>query len=192
MTIWRKRIACWITKATNTHSEYVILIAFPRQQWLRERAFFLQSMYIARVVFLRWGDSSVSQNIIDINWGSDWKYWVTFLHSSILLYYRIMSYVYCCNLVCICCNLMCICLSHLYLLYLMCICCNLICICLSHLYLLYLMCICCNLMCICLSHLYLLYLVCIGCNLMCICLSHLYLLYLMCICCTMCVLLFLL
>jgi hypothetical protein len=30
MTIWR--IACWIPKATNTHSEYVILIAFPLQQ----------------------------------------------------------------------------------------------------------------------------------------------------------------
>jgi hypothetical protein len=28
MTIWRMRFACWITKATNTHSEYVILIAF--------------------------------------------------------------------------------------------------------------------------------------------------------------------
>jgi len=40
MTIWRMRIACWITKATNTHthSQYVILTAFPRQQWLRERA----------------------------------------------------------------------------------------------------------------------------------------------------------
>jgi hypothetical protein len=25
MTIWRMRIACWIPKATNTHSEYVIL-----------------------------------------------------------------------------------------------------------------------------------------------------------------------
>jgi hypothetical protein len=35
--IRRMRFACWITKATNTHSEYVILIAFPRQQWLRER-----------------------------------------------------------------------------------------------------------------------------------------------------------
>jgi len=33
MTIWRMRVACWITKATNTHSEYVILIAFPLQQW---------------------------------------------------------------------------------------------------------------------------------------------------------------
>ena len=38
MTIWRLRIACWITEATNTHSEYVILTAFPLQQWLHERA----------------------------------------------------------------------------------------------------------------------------------------------------------
>ena len=28
MTIWRMRIACWIRKATKTHSGYVILIAF--------------------------------------------------------------------------------------------------------------------------------------------------------------------
>ena len=34
MTIWRMRIACWIPKTTNTHSECVILIAFPLQQWL--------------------------------------------------------------------------------------------------------------------------------------------------------------
>ena len=38
MTIWRMRIARWIPKATNTHSEYVIIIAFPLQQWLREWA----------------------------------------------------------------------------------------------------------------------------------------------------------
>ena len=38
MTIRRMRIACCIPKATNTHSEYVILIAFPRQHWLRELA----------------------------------------------------------------------------------------------------------------------------------------------------------
>ena len=38
MTVWRMRIACWIPKATNTHSQYVILIAFPLQQWLHERA----------------------------------------------------------------------------------------------------------------------------------------------------------
>ena len=28
--------ACWITKATNSHSEYVIVIAFLQQQWLLE------------------------------------------------------------------------------------------------------------------------------------------------------------
>jgi hypothetical protein len=39
------RFACWITKATDTHSEYIILVAFPRQQWLRERASLLR-LYI--------------------------------------------------------------------------------------------------------------------------------------------------
>jgi hypothetical protein len=37
-TIRRMRFVCWITKATDTDSEYVILIAVPRQQWLRERS----------------------------------------------------------------------------------------------------------------------------------------------------------
>ena len=31
-TIWHKRIACWIPKASNTHSEYVILVALLHQQ----------------------------------------------------------------------------------------------------------------------------------------------------------------
>jgi hypothetical protein len=38
----RTPIACWITQATDTLPEYVILIAFPRQQWLRERAAMLR------------------------------------------------------------------------------------------------------------------------------------------------------
>ena len=38
MTIWRTRNARWVTTATNTQSEYVIFIASPRQQWLRECA----------------------------------------------------------------------------------------------------------------------------------------------------------
>jgi hypothetical protein len=38
VTTPRKRIACWITKATNTHSKDVILIAFTLQQLLQERA----------------------------------------------------------------------------------------------------------------------------------------------------------
>jgi len=28
MTIWRKRIAYWIPKPTNTHSEYIIVLLF--------------------------------------------------------------------------------------------------------------------------------------------------------------------
>jgi len=38
VTIWRMRIAYRIHKSTNTHSEYLILNAFPLQQWLHERS----------------------------------------------------------------------------------------------------------------------------------------------------------
>jgi hypothetical protein len=41
----RMRFASTITKATDTHSQYVILIVFPRQQWLRERASVLRYSY---------------------------------------------------------------------------------------------------------------------------------------------------
>jgi hypothetical protein len=46
MAIWRVRIACWIPQATNTRTRCVILIAFPLQQWLRERASVLRYTYI--------------------------------------------------------------------------------------------------------------------------------------------------
>jgi len=49
-TIWRRRIACWIPKAKNTHSEYVIRITFPSQQWLHESASILRYTYIAHLV----------------------------------------------------------------------------------------------------------------------------------------------
>ena len=42
MAIWRTRIACWITKAinthTHTHTQYVMLTAFLLQQLLQEGA----------------------------------------------------------------------------------------------------------------------------------------------------------
>ena len=38
MTVWCIHVACWIPKATNTHTEYVILFALPLQQWLHEHA----------------------------------------------------------------------------------------------------------------------------------------------------------
>lgn len=36
--IRRMRVACYITIATGTHSEYLIVLALPQQQRLRERA----------------------------------------------------------------------------------------------------------------------------------------------------------
>jgi hypothetical protein len=48
MTIWHMCIASWVPKATNIHSEYVILIAFPLQQWLY--ASMLHYMYITHLV----------------------------------------------------------------------------------------------------------------------------------------------
>ena len=48
--IRRMRIACWKPKATNTHQVYVILNAFPLQQWLHERTSILRFACIACLV----------------------------------------------------------------------------------------------------------------------------------------------
>jgi len=52
MIIRRMRFACWVTKVTHTHThtEYVIFIALPLQQWLHERASMLRYTYIACIV----------------------------------------------------------------------------------------------------------------------------------------------
>ena len=50
MTIWRMRIACCVPDVTNTHSEYVILIAFPLQQWLQGRALMLSYIVFSVIV----------------------------------------------------------------------------------------------------------------------------------------------
>jgi hypothetical protein len=42
--------ACCIPKATNTLSEYVLLIAFPLHQWLHKSAYMLCYAYIAILV----------------------------------------------------------------------------------------------------------------------------------------------
>ena len=52
MTIWRMRIACWITKAANAHSEYVIIIAFPLQQWLQESTSMLRTLNVLLILTL--------------------------------------------------------------------------------------------------------------------------------------------
>jgi len=50
--IWHMYFAWWITKATNTHSEYVILTPFPQQQWLYICAWLLCYMYINILLIL--------------------------------------------------------------------------------------------------------------------------------------------
>ena len=50
MTTWRMRILCWMPKATETHSEYVFLIALPLQQLLHEGV----SMFMFKHMYMIW------------------------------------------------------------------------------------------------------------------------------------------
>jgi hypothetical protein len=45
-------VVWWIPKATNTHLEYVISIAFPLEQWLQKRGSILRYTYIACRVYI--------------------------------------------------------------------------------------------------------------------------------------------
>jgi hypothetical protein len=69
------RSACWITNATDIHSEYVIHIAFPRQQWLRERtsALRLHVHCIAPRSALCWGVTQRRMVILYRRFGT--AYW---------------------------------------------------------------------------------------------------------------------
>jgi len=55
MTKWRMSFAWYITKATDTHLEYVMLIAFPQQQWLHERSSMLRYTLTACLVKVNLG-----------------------------------------------------------------------------------------------------------------------------------------
>ena len=46
----------WVPRATNRHTKYVILIAFPLQQWLQESA----SCYVIRTLPVLFHDISIS------------------------------------------------------------------------------------------------------------------------------------
>ena len=61
MTILRMRIACWITKVTDTNSEYVIIIAFQLQQWLSEQASAIRYTYTVCLVTRRDASATLSQ-----------------------------------------------------------------------------------------------------------------------------------
>jgi len=50
MITWGMSTACWITKATDTHSEYVTFIAFLQQQRLCKHTSVLCYTYVACLV----------------------------------------------------------------------------------------------------------------------------------------------
>jgi len=51
MRILRLRISCWTPKAKNTHLECEIIIIFPLQQLLQDRASVLRYTHIACLVY---------------------------------------------------------------------------------------------------------------------------------------------
>jgi hypothetical protein len=79
--IRRMRFACSITKATDTHSEYVILIAFPRQKWLRERASIVRLYVHCLSCFCRPGSfSEITLGLFHFHWNKEsFKYLIEFL-----------------------------------------------------------------------------------------------------------------
>ena len=52
VTIWRMRIACWITMATNTHSEYVIRLFHDNSDYANALQCYV--IRILPVLFAQW------------------------------------------------------------------------------------------------------------------------------------------
>jgi len=69
--IWRRRIACWIPKRLQTHSEYVMLTPFPLQQWLHERASMLCFTYSACALIIKPTRCTNFSNLF-YRWGVAW------------------------------------------------------------------------------------------------------------------------
>jgi hypothetical protein len=67
------RFACWTTKATDTHSEYVILIVFPRKQWLSESGSMLRYSYT-----YTYCQNSNNTNLLYHSFFKRWKKSMTF------------------------------------------------------------------------------------------------------------------
>ena len=75
-TMWRMRMACWITMASDTRSEYVILIAFPRQQWLGESVSVFY-IYIYTYIHIGYSESKYCLRIpetVTLRMCSDFQY----------------------------------------------------------------------------------------------------------------------
>ena len=60
------RVACWLNRATDLHSEYVILIAFLRQRMLKRKRLMLRLyvMYCTMPVVLTVGFSELSMFLV--------------------------------------------------------------------------------------------------------------------------------
>ena len=75
MTIWRMHIAFWVSNATKSPSEYVLLIACARKKWLHERTPVVR-LYVhclscrvfvfIRLLFLRLHRSFQLTNYLDV------------------------------------------------------------------------------------------------------------------------------
>ena len=71
------RFAYWVTTATDTHSECVML-AVPWQQWWSERAAVLYFKYVACLVFSWHCSSRIETSFISRrNWGLTCPHWTT-------------------------------------------------------------------------------------------------------------------
>jgi len=82
MTIRRMRIACGLPRATDKHSEYLILIAFPLQQWLYECAslLFVRSLPVLLrfklvVVWVAWQGGTVAATVLLFLVQTAWQEW---------------------------------------------------------------------------------------------------------------------
>jgi hypothetical protein len=88
MATWRMRIACWRPKVENTVSERVILIAFPLQQWLHERAILLRYMYISCLVYIKlltvYQPNTVLTSMCNVHCWFSYHY--TYVHGNNVLY----------------------------------------------------------------------------------------------------------
>jgi hypothetical protein len=102
MITWRKRITSRVPKTTNTHSEYVILTAFPLQQWLHERASMLRYTYIACLVLVLCikphsltNDSSLNSYYLFIHTSLLVTIYITFISQtpSLMLPFHIVCHV---------------------------------------------------------------------------------------------------
>ena len=58
MTTWNMHLACWMSKVTKTHSQYVILIASPQSQWLHESTSLLHYMYTDCIVISKFSPTN--------------------------------------------------------------------------------------------------------------------------------------